>query len=350
MHENVECRMMRTTEELQAFAEDWSQLWRNDPCASPFQSREWLLPWWHQFAQPGLRAISIWRGAACLGFLPFYVYQEPRSGERKLLLMGAGTTDYLDGVFSPGCTTQHIQKALTVLCSEPGWDALWASQLPGHSKLLRALQESKQMNLRAFQGESCARTTAVPIDALPGKIRINARYYRKRAQQLGTLEFEVAQGERVLESFETLRKQHSERWKQNGESGVLADEKVIAWHREALPMLEQSGLLRMFSLKLNGEVLGVLYTLVDPPQRDSRTQYFYLIGYSIEHARLSPGTLLIAFAIDHAAHEGVRTIDMLRGNETYKQHWHTQKVPTYSIVLQNPSIQGKVHNASEEAA
>ena len=350
MHDGVEYRMIRTTEELQAFAADWSRLWRDDSCASPFQSPEWLLPWWHQFGQPDLRAVSIWRDAACIGFLPFYVYREPQSGERKLLLMGAGTTDYLDGVFAPGCTTENIQRALAMLCSEANWDTLWASQLPGHSKLLTSLQVSKELTPRSFQGESCARVPALPMEKLPGKIRINARYYCKRAMQLGRLEFEVAQRENILESFETLAKLHSRRWQERGEAGVLADQQVIGWHREALPLLEQSGILRLCTLKLNGEAIGVLYSLIDLPQRSPRTQYFYLYAYSTQYSRLSPGTLLIAHAIEHAAQEGVRTIDMLRGNETYKQYWHPQTIPTYSVVLQNSSTRRRTHNASEAAA
>jgi CelD/BcsL family acetyltransferase involved in cellulose biosynthesis len=87
--------------------------------------------------------------------------------------------------------------------------------------------------------------------------------------------------------------------------------------------------------------------LIDPPERKMRMQYFYLNAYSMQHARLSPGTLVIAMAIEHAAREGIRTIDLLRGNETYKQYWHPQKVPTYGVVLQNPSIHGTARRTSK---
>jgi CelD/BcsL family acetyltransferase involved in cellulose biosynthesis len=37
-------------------------------------------------------------------------------------------------------------------------------------------------------------------------------------------------------------------------------------------------------------------------------------------------------AVEHAAHEGVQTIDMLRGNEEYKKLWHTERVATFGFM------------------
>jgi len=45
----------------------------------------------------------------------------------------------------------------------------------------------------------------------------------------------------------------------------------------------------------------------------------------IGHSDLRPGTVLIALATEHAAREGVRTIDMLRGDEGYKKFWHMER-------------------------
>ena len=338
MREDAECRMIRTTEALRVFAADWNALWREDPCATPFQSPQWLLPWWRQFEQPELRAISIRQCGACIGFLPFYIYREPKSGERKLLLMGAGTTDYLDGVFASACSTEHVQEAVARLRSTEGWDVLRVSQLPAHSKLLRALQQLKDTHLRQFQAESCSQLPAVPIAALPPKIRRNATYYRSLALRVGTLSLEVANQGNLSESFDALTRLHTQRWQARGQAGVLTDERVVSWHREALPLLEQSGMLRLCLLRLNGEIIAALYALADPPQRPARNGYFYLIAHSVEHARLSPGTLLVALAIESAANEGIRMIDFLRGDENYKKYWHPQEIPTSGFVLQNPVV------------
>jgi CelD/BcsL family acetyltransferase involved in cellulose biosynthesis len=328
----LECEIIRTTQELDAFAPQWSALWCEDPHATPFQRPEWLLTWWHQFGQPDLRDVTIAQNGRLIGFLPFYIYLESHTGERQLLLLGVSTTDYLDGIFSGACTQVCVKAALDLLYAEKDWDVLFASQLLPHSKLFRALQQTIGLSIHRFHGEYCSRMQAVSIAELPQKIRRNVMHYRNRALRLGKLELTIADESNWTESFEALQRLHTTRWNSCGQTGVLHDERVRTWHREALPMLQRSGMLRLCSLYLNGEIIGVLYSLVDPPSRSIRTQYFYLTGYSTQHAELRPGTLLRALAIERAVqHENIQIIDMLRGNEAYKQMWHLERVSTYGF-------------------
>ncbi|HEX5236241.1 MAG TPA: GNAT family N-acetyltransferase [Silvibacterium sp.] len=335
MPDAVECGLCRTTGEFIALRSEWGALWRDDPHATPFQSPEWLLPWWHQFGQPQLRLVTIRRSGDLIGLLPFYLYQEPRTQERQLLPIGVGTSDYLDGIFRPDCMIEHIQQALDLICDDDqSWDALYISQLRPQSKLMQAMQLDSR-NYAPTTGESCSQMPAVGMSDLPQKIRRNAMYYRNRAMRLGKLELTLADDSSVPATFDALRGLHRARWEICKQPGVLADKRVLAWHRESLQLLQKSGMLRLYRLTLSNEIIGVLYALVDPPSRPHRTQYFYLPAYSTAHAELRPGTLLTAFAIDSAAAEGVQTIDMLRGDEPYKRIWHLQPVATYGFAARN---------------
>ena len=73
-----------------------------------------------------------------------------------------------------------------------------------------------------------------------------------------------------------------------------------------------------------------------------RTQYFYLTAFSGEHAELRPGTLLLASAIEHAAQEGVAIIDMLRGEEAYKQLWYLEPAPTCGLEIRRDRMREDV--------
>jgi CelD/BcsL family acetyltransferase involved in cellulose biosynthesis len=187
---------------------------------------------------------------------------------------------------------------------------------------------------------------AVRTAQLPVKIRRNAMYYRNRALRLGKLELVFANLSNWQAALDALERLHTERWESCGEPGVFADPRVGAWHREAIPGLQQCGALRLSTLRLNDETLGVLYSLVDPPARRHRTQYVYLPGHSIEHAELRPGTLLLASAIDHASNEGVEIIDMLRGHEAYKNIWHVRPVNTYGFDLHRDAFQCNFANSA----
>jgi CelD/BcsL family acetyltransferase involved in cellulose biosynthesis len=337
MPDRVSCKVLRATEDLEQFAPAWRKLWHQSlleqvPQATPFHSPEWLLPWWHSFGQPTVRAVVLSHGAEPVGLLPFYVYREPGARERRLLPIGISTTDYLGGLFSPACTDDDVEAGLRTLLTDAEWDEMIATQLRSDARVFRVMPRLCP-NLERFQTESCSRTPALRLSELPQKIRRNAMYYRNRALRLGTLELTVADESNWPEALDALVDLHSARWQVRGEEGVLSDDRVIAMHREAIPLLLAADLLRLCCLRLNGEIIAVLYSLIDPPERAERKQYFYLPAFSPAHAELRPGTLLMALAMERAVDEGVRVIDMLRGEEAYKQIWHMERTPTFGFQL-----------------
>ena len=345
--EDLQFRVLRSSRELEALAPAWIELWCRDPRRTPFQRPEWLLPWWHQFGRPDLRAVMVSAGAQLLALVPFYIYADPGSQEQQLLLLGAGTSDYLDGVFAPECTPAHVLAALSLLRGEPDWDVVQLMQLRAHSPIAEALRGLGPEQARARAGESCSRCPALPVAQLPAKLRADVRYYLNAAGGRARITLTVAGEDPLLEDFETLVRLHTERWENSGEPGVLADPLVLAWHREALPLLQACGLLRLYVLRREAEVLAVLYALVDPAPvpapvsggaAPARSAYFYLMGHAAQHASIRPGTLLTALSIEHAAGEGFTTIDMLRGNETYKKFWHAKPSPTLCFALPRQSL------------
>ena len=335
MPSGVTYHFLRSSSELYAALPRWSALWRDDPVATPFQSPEWLAPWWRQFGRDELRAVAIARDGVWIGFLPFFLNREPYTGERQLLPMGISACDYLDGLFAPACSAGQIREALNLLLREPGWDVFSAWQMPAHSRLYHAVRQMNAGNVREFEGESCSRMRAVRMAGLPERIRRDATYYRHRAQRLGNLELQVADACNWPEAFGALRRLYTEDRLERGESGVLSDVRVLEWHRQALPQLERSGMLRLYSLRLNGEIIGVLYSLVDLPWRPMRSQYFYLTAYSKRRAALNPGTLLAALAVERAAEEGVAIVDMLRGQELSHHHWCLEWRATRGFALES---------------
>ena len=344
MPDPLHCTVLRSTAELEAFGDTWRALWRSDPTATPFQSPEWLLPWWRQFGQPELRAVVLSRAGKDTGLLPFYVLDEAPHSERQLLPVGVSTTDYLDGVFAPECSVDDIVAGLSLLVSEDGWDSMTVPQLRPESRLCQALTASGGFAARAgtrFDADACSRMPAVPIAELSAKLRGKVRYYLRRASNAGPLTLRVAEAQDCEEMLAALERLHAQRWQERGEEGVLQDPRVLAWHHEAAPRLLAAGMLRLCSLQLAGETIAVTYSLVDPPWRPHRTEYIYLTAFSTAHGDFRPGTVLLGMEGERAAHEGVRTIDMLRGEEAYKQTiWHMERVPTVGFRLQNPARAG----------
>jgi CelD/BcsL family acetyltransferase involved in cellulose biosynthesis len=351
MENGITCVTIRTLEALRAALPEWHALWLADPNATPFQSPEWLLPWARQFGASELRTVMIYDHGSLCAVLPVYRQLES-TGHRQLTLLGAGTSDYVDGTYSPTCTATHIRAGLNVVCAEDDWDRLSVFQLKERSPLRETLETSRFAGLKRIPAESCSRLPAVPLTRLPRSIREQARYYRKRAMRQGRVEFTLADKGNLLKMFEDLERLHTSRWRSSGKPGLLSDTRVVAWHREAMPMLLEKRLLRLHRLSLDGEAIAVLYSLIDPPQRKSRTEYFYLTAFSVQHAKLRPGMVLMAMAVEHAAQEGVQTLDLLRGDEAYKRLWHPEKLPMYGVSMPHPKRTSSSLSStpSEEAA
>lgn len=330
MDEHTTLQVLRQEQDLQAFQPAWEALWRGDPRATPFSHPAWLLPWWHSFAQPALRVATAWCGGTLQAMLPLYVLE--RAEERTLLLLGAGTSDYLDAVVAPGFTNEQMLEFVRRALAEPGWTAAHLNQLRADSRLRATLP---QLGLRAepYAGETCSGCPAMPVARLPRKLRAEVLYFRNAALSHGRLRLVQSDTSQLADTFALLVRFHTAGWQARGEPGVLADPAVLQHHTEALPRLHAAGLLRLMRLELEGNPIAVLYSLLDPPGRSRRTQYFYLMGHAPEWNALRPGILLCALAAEHAAAEGVEWIDMLRGQETYKQFWHVQPEPTYGFCL-----------------
>ena len=318
---------------LEALLPEWTTLWNADPHASPFQHPAWLLPWWHQFGPEGqLHALALREQVShrLKSFLPLYTYTPPGRPDtpRQLLLLGAGTSDYLDGLWSPNAPSAPSLALGYAVHTLQAWDTAQLSQIAATSPFLEA---AKTAGASIQPAEPASEIDLA--QNLPAKLRANAARYRRRAEKIGRLHLHIANSApEALQNFDLLLGFHQSRWS-GDETTVLSDSPVQAHHREALPKLLHAGLLRFFRLSLNTETIGVLYALADPETRAQRRLSLYLIGFNPDLASISPGTLLLHAVWTYAREEGFAIVDMLRGGEAYKKLWGALTEPTYAITL-----------------
>src|SRR3954462_2110515 len=93
--EAFEIAEIRTVAGLEALSSEWFELWERSG-AMPFQSPMWLIPWGRCFTSGNLVALALRADGRLAALAPFYTWADPESGERKLLLLGNGISDYLD--------------------------------------------------------------------------------------------------------------------------------------------------------------------------------------------------------------------------------------------------------------
>jgi CelD/BcsL family acetyltransferase involved in cellulose biosynthesis len=320
-----------TTAELEALEGEWTELWRRAPAATPFQAPAWLIPWWRHFGNSGLRVLTVRVGERLIGLLPLYLLREPDG--TKLLPLGIAISDYLDGVFEAGSEQVAAAAFLRHLAEEPcDWDFCELRPLPAASPLLAAPDPSGRP-AEVIPLEPCPSIT-IPDGArdlsevLSARIRTKLRNYGRRAERHGRVRFETASTASTGQLLEALIALHAKRWADDERGGVLAHRRVQAFHRDAAPALQASGLLRLHALRIDDRPVAVIYALAA-----RRRLYCYLTGFDPEFAGISPGTLLLGYAVEQAMREGALICDFLRGRERYKYLWGGEDRPTFARSL-----------------
>ncbi len=322
-------------EDLERIRPEWAALWDRLDTASPFQSPDWLIPWWRHVGKGDLLAIALRDGGGRLvGLVPLYIYRQPQDGQRIVFPLGMGTTDHLDALIAPAWREAAMAAVFRRLAAQRDhWDRCEWPQLRPDSALLQAAPPEGWAEERA-EAEPCLtlrlpRSVEALREVVPKRMLQNLRTYRRKAERDGKLRWERAEERSLDRLFDAQLRLHQARWAARGEAGVLASEQVQAAHRDALPGLLRSGLLRLYALHLGAEIVATLYGLIDRPGAKERRFYYYLGGFAPEFAALSPGTLVIGHAIEEAIREGVAVFDFLRGREGYKFLWGARETPTF---------------------
>jgi CelD/BcsL family acetyltransferase involved in cellulose biosynthesis/glycosyltransferase involved in cell wall biosynthesis len=302
-------------ENLARLEHEWIALWERCPWATPFQRPEWLVAYASAFCYAGGRpwALASRRGGALVALLPLMV--RPAEGARAVALLGEGISDYLDIIGRPGdvdVATARFFEALGA-CAAKG-ETVLLDALRGGSPLLLA-DRPRGVGEQVFgRDPSPVLPLAGKVDPLPESMRRSLRRQGRRAAALGTVEFIEAPGTGDLGAWlEILFRLHGARWEGRGQPGVLHSRQLRSFYKDAVTALARARMAYVFGLRIGGRPAAAMLAL-----RDARSFYFYIGGFDPAYAAVSPGTLLIGYAVDRAHAERAAEIDFLRGTEGYK--------------------------------
>jgi CelD/BcsL family acetyltransferase involved in cellulose biosynthesis len=304
---------------LAALEPEWRDLWRRVPDALPFQAPAWLVPWWRHFHPGKLFVLAARQEGRLIGLAPGYIEDSPLG--RRILPLGISLSDHLDILVDPACSAEALQSlADLAVAHRESWD-VWELEelLPDAAALGIPLPSGYAERV---QPQSACPVLALPsaVDALlpslPRARRQNLNLARNRSARRGSVRIQRAQGGAVAPAFEQLVRLHNARWQERHQAGLLGAGPGLDFHREAVARLDDTGLLRLYTLAIGREIAAVHYGLTS-----RSVHHVYLLGFDPGFAFESPGVLLMAHAIEQAVAEGCREVDFLRGREPYKYEW-----------------------------
>jgi CelD/BcsL family acetyltransferase involved in cellulose biosynthesis len=335
---------------LDALRPDWERCLERSEGASIFVTFEWLRAWWaHYGAGRTLRIAIARREGRVTGILPLYVGTAsllPGLPARVLRLLGSGadtSPDYL----GPVVETEGAAETLAALCRaaarSPGWDAIELTDVLESSPFLPRMEEAcgeAGMAPRRTPGSTIliARLPAAwpeYVATLSRDRAKNMRYVRRAWDKAGARFFTWA-GDPPLDAVvDRLAELHRLRWEGRAEKHAFSSPSYIAFHRDVMHALAARGRLRLHCLAI-GDALVAVY-------------YCYAFGGEVSHFQsgfdpgrqnMSPGSAVMAFAIEQAIAEGARVFDMLKGEYPHKAIWANERRSTVGLRAYRTGVRG----------
>jgi CelD/BcsL family acetyltransferase involved in cellulose biosynthesis len=311
---------LTSIEQLRSIEPLWTDLWRRDATATPFQSPQWVLPWFKHFGSGEVLALAVREDDRLDALAPFFILRDDDDPSESLgMLIGSGNTDYLDVLTTPGTPIDDLLPRLAAAdCAM--WDL---QQLRAASPLLSAPPPPECEDV-VEPHDACL---VLSIDGTGEDLRNltsthfrkKLRYYRRSLEREGQVRVDTPTAETLDSFMDALYELHAARWKQRGLPGMLADSVDQSFHREVARGMLAAGALRMYAIRVGERIVAIFYGF-----GHHDTVYYYLSGYDPSMEKLSVGTILVAHAIEQAVRDGAKTFDFLRGAEDYKYAWGAQ--------------------------
>lgn len=312
----VECELIGCFLRLEELEEDWRELWLSLGDTTPFQSPDWLLPWWKHYGEGQLFSFAFWAGGRLVGLAPLQIFRTASDGGRKVFFSGTGNSDYMDVLSDPAWRTACWTALTTEIRKRSEcWDVCSFQRLRQGSPVLDDIADVTGWRMEQREQAPCV---AIDLrDSGHGAVMLKrSKSYARKLQGTQPYSFEEATLETLGEFSEALERLHQQRWREQGCRGALGAERDRSFHREVARRFLKSGMLMFYGIRMARQLIAVIYGY-----RVGQRVYSYLSGFDLQYKQKSVGAITIGYAVQRAINNGYQAFDFMQGKEAYKYTW-----------------------------
>ncbi len=363
----VTLQVVRDEKHLLSLRNEWDRL-LDGSHASIYQSFDWLTLWWQHYGRGRdrtLHVIAIWRKQELVGLAPFFLEAHRWFGFRmskQLHLMGCdvmdplyaarasdgGPSDYLDIIVREGYEAEVSETLSQYFAQHQSlFDEIECKNLPEKSLLLKSLVPllmEEEFNCRSRQSDVCPRiqlpgSTKEFLDTLDADVRRRLRRAHETFNEKPMHSITEIVNERDLNSaFRDLVRLHQIRWNGIGYLGLFADPRYEAFQEDVARRFLAQGRLWFRCAVIAGVRVGARLGFVF-----KNRMYDYLSGFDdrLPWSKSRPGLALLATMIDEAIQLHCTSVDLLRGDESYKFELTSRVGRNFDVVVWPPRGDGR---------
>ncbi len=346
-------QIIDSTEAFRELRPHWQQLLTRIPNHTIFMTWEWMYTWWEVY-QPRLknaelRILAYYDQEELVGVLPYYIATVHLGPIplRKMAFLGSQieSSDYLD-VITPedyhAYFRQHLYTDLRALGE--GVDVIEINNCLSQSLVFQLLGRSQNGTAFVEPFRVCPYVELpdsfdVYLKRLSSNFRYNVRRRVRKLMEKEQARLEILDRQADLDTaIKNIFDLHFLRAQQKGLNTKFVRERRLNFHQKMARRLAPKGYIKIFNLlAADGRQIAGLYCF----DYNGALAYFQA-GFDPAWANRSPGTVILAQAIQYAIQQGKTIFDFMRGGEQYKKDWGTVDRYIYLITLPN-SFKGQTY-------
>jgi CelD/BcsL family acetyltransferase involved in cellulose biosynthesis len=330
---------------------EWSELLAASSAASPFLTWEWLNAWWtHVGAPRRLAIVAVRDGDQLIAVAPLCASRGrvPFLWRWEFLGTGFAGSDYLDAIVRRGRELDAM-RALAEYVRERGV-TLHLVHLPSNSSLSRVAAPlgDSGWSVRTAADGFCPfiRLAGHSWDSFLSTIgpshRATTRRRLRALEKNFTMRFEQIADD-VMRQYALAKLFDFHQARFGRRATAFHTTSLRAFHLDATDRLQKAGVLRLFILRLNDDLAGVMYGMSFKGRF-----YFYQHGYDPQFQSHGVGRAVLDLSIRAAIEEGLSEFDLLYGGEAYKSAWTNERRPLTRIDMFPAHFGGRVHQRAVE--
>jgi CelD/BcsL family acetyltransferase involved in cellulose biosynthesis len=329
-HDTSEIVVLDNTQDFTSLEEEWEDLYRNAPLATPFQSWAWLYSWWEYYGEGyELRLVTIRDDGLLVGLMPLML--ERRGGLGRLLFVGTGPTDYQDVLAREGWESRVSEAGVRALRQIDGWQVADLQQLRPEAAAWSLYEEWAGPRTCVWQ-DNFPVIDVKPWDevlmSLSKNLRSTTRRTLRRAEADG-VRCELAGADAVGRAARRWIALHREAWQGRNIVPEHLTQRFQSHLETAARRMTVRGLGGISEFWRDGELI-ISHFLVFG--RDFVGEH--LIGARQEALqRYQLSSLCIWDAMNVARSRKSSCLNLLRGEEAYKLRWSTGITTNYQAIL-----------------
>lgn len=328
--------------------EEWNALLVHDRRYRPYLSHEWFQLWFSYFKdQSELLIVQVKDGDQTAAIFPFVKQKATHKGipVTEVELAGNIASPARCFLFRPMDDSEKeaiILQVFRSLRDITNWDVM---------KLISLPEEMLNMNslIRAIQGTGVSYTKSVGfgnwyldgidfsgdeyIRSRSRNIKRNLKRKREKLEGMGDVQFKtMTNGSRdqINAYMDLYYDVFNKSWKDW--------ELHPTFHRDLALLASEQGWLRLEFLMIDENPIAAQLSLVC-----ERILYSIRSFYDQTYRKMAPGILLLGEAVKNAINDDhVEEIDLLIGDEDYKQAWAPKRRERLDLIVYSNSLKGRL--------